>query len=558
MADGCFSLQIFGVPRLRDPAGQDVTPRMVKSQALLVFLALAGGAPVQRARLQDLLWSDRQPKQGRDSLKKALAEIRRSFAAAVPCPLLTDGGPVRLDPAALRIEAAPAGGDIFRPGFLEGIDILDEEFNRWLLEMRQRFDDAAGQGEAAQGEAAPRAAAPAPDKPVQYCPLFEIGVLPCEVFPALPETECLADLAIDAIIDLFTQSAIIRTYDFRHLRAEAPAGDRGPDVWLRFNLTAVADAIRIRCQFRHASSARVIWSGEQVLPRANLSVEWVEAWAARIFDEACERLCKFDGFAEQDHRAARLVFSAIDRIYRLTNCDLDAAAGSLDEAQALAETSTIYAWSAFVTAFQLEKRDGRGSTADLQEKARHLSARALELDRHNRLSVALVAHVYGFVLQDLDRATELLRPHRDEAGHSTMLADVLSTMSLYTGDYEMALRYAEIAVKVGRFNPFRYSFTTSLAMSQLMLGKNREAIASCQAALAQHPVRDGHLYEPTLRTLAAACGFEKSRLLGEEALRTLGRQGGYDARERILRGGTLSPNQQFRRRIQSGVEVLHA
>lgn len=547
-----YRLKLFGVVRLLNPAGHDVTPRMAKTQGLLAYLAIAKGEPVHRTILQDLLWSDRMPQQGRDSLKKALSELRACFSDTQANPLLTTGGPVALDMAQIVLEGPELKG-ARRPEFLEGIDIKDEEFNKWLL--MQRLDDnqfAALPVERAAVELRYPLLAQARSEP-----LLEIGILPLEVLPRTAEMGQLADILADTIVDLSLQSGAIKCYDFRHQRPTSPSGDRTADVWMRLQLSRGSGRARFRISLIHQPTSRMVWSGTRTFQLRGQEVEEIEVWAEQVFDECCASMARFDGFASDEHRAARLTFAAIDRVYRLTNADIDSAAAHLDEARSLAGTSTIYGWSAFLTAFQLEKSGG-GSGSDLCERARSLSARALELDRTNRLTVALVAHVYSFVLQDLDRAAELLDPFLGEPSQSAMLADTLSTYCLYRGDYASAERYANEALARGRFNPFRYSFTTSLAMAQLMQDRPDHAIHSCQVALAQHPIRDGHLYEPTLRTLAAAAGATGRKQLGARALDTLGGQGGFDARDRILSPGFKHPNAAFAQRIKLGVENVYA
>lgn len=545
-----YTLRLLGVLELRDMSGRVRTPRLAKTQALLAILELARGAPIHRARLQDLLWSDRAPQQGRDSLRKALTELRRCFADGPDNPVQTDGGPVRLDLTRITVDLftdrqdGPDDSALYAPVLLEGLDIRDPEFNLWLSEARARLS----------GPAHPVAALPPPPAPQR--PVFEIGLLPVNTDAADARAVQLARVFVDQVSGIMDQSGVVRVFDFRWQRTALPDHPRGPDVFLDMVALTLGDSVVLTASFVHPMSRRTVFTASMETALADATAFWIAQQAAMLFDQLCERLVRFDAFENDDHAAAKKVFAAVDRTFRLTNCDLDEAGQLLDQACDMVETSTVHAWNAFLTAFRLEKT-GRSSNPDLLERADALARRALELDPHNVLTVALVAHVYGFVLRDMDRAGELLFPLRDKSRSNPMLADTLAMHLFYIGDFTEATQHAANAVQTGRFNPFRYSFTTSLAMCNLMTGDFGPAIARCKAALAQHPVRGGHLYEPTLRTMAAAAGLAGDHDTGRRAYRILSEQGRYSPLDHITSGDAPFPNPLVQNAVKQGMEALN-
>ncbi|MBR9891379.1 hypothetical protein GYB14_06760 [bacterium] len=551
-----FSLRLLGVLELRDGAGQVCTPRLAKTQALLAILAVAKGAPVHRARLQDLLWSDRAPRQGRDSLRKALSDLKKCFGSGPDNPVETIGGPVRLDAEKVDVDlwSSPVASALYTPQFLEGIDIRDCEFNIWLAEVRARLvpDQPAEAQPRPPSPAAIEAAAP----DVRPSPLFEIGFLPANVDGADPKTARVAQLFMDNLAELMEQSAVVRVYDFRWQRTGIAEASRGPDVFLNLSATSFGDEIVLTSAFLHVATNRTILASTVHPAMSELNGLWLARQSAALFDQLCEKMVRFDAFGREEHVAAKKVFAAVDRTFRLTNCDLDQAGAMLDEACAMIESSTAFAWNAFLTAFRVEKL-GRARHPDLLARAEYLAAKAFALDPHNPLTVALVAHVYGFVLRDKDRAAELLVPMREQSQKVPMLADSLAMHCFYTGDFRAARAFASEAAQVGRFNPFRYSFTTSLAMCNLMTGDYGPAISNAKAALAQHPVRGGHLYEPTLRTLAAAAGLAGEVEVGRHAYRILSEQGNYSPLEHLASGDAPFPNAEVLAMVKQGMEALH-
>lgn len=133
------TLSLMGTVRLRGAAGDDLTPRSQKARGALALLGTAPDLRLNRARLQDLLWSDRGKQQGSDSLRQMLRELRGALGIERDI-LLTGVGWVGLDPERLRIDLSPvydAGGAPIE--FAADIDVPDAEFESWLRDMRLRL-----------------------------------------------------------------------------------------------------------------------------------------------------------------------------------------------------------------------------------------------------------------------------------------------------------------------------------------------------------------------------------------------------------------------------------
>ncbi len=132
-------LSLMGSVRLRGSGGDDLTPRSQKARGALVLLGTAPDLRLSRARLQDLLWSERGKQQGSASLRQMLRELRGAMSEERNI-LQTGIGWVGLDPDRLRIDLSPvydAGGAPIE--FAADIDIPDPEFESWLRDMRLRL-----------------------------------------------------------------------------------------------------------------------------------------------------------------------------------------------------------------------------------------------------------------------------------------------------------------------------------------------------------------------------------------------------------------------------------
>ncbi len=137
--------------RFRDGSACPLPTR--KAEALLAFLAMPAGRLHARDKLANLFWGGAPEAQARQSLRQALAALRRAARGEQPALLLTQGDTVGLNPAAVEVdaaalEAAAAGSD---PGpqdaaagryagdFLDGLKVDEPAFEDWRVTERERL-----------------------------------------------------------------------------------------------------------------------------------------------------------------------------------------------------------------------------------------------------------------------------------------------------------------------------------------------------------------------------------------------------------------------------------
>ena len=123
-----------------------------KVGALLSFLALSPQQSASREYLASLLWGNGSDKQARQSLRQALASLRKDVR---PHEIVeADAHTVRLKPGAvwvdaLELEALAASTDfdaltraigLFRGELLAGVSIKEDLFETWLGQQRRRFE----------------------------------------------------------------------------------------------------------------------------------------------------------------------------------------------------------------------------------------------------------------------------------------------------------------------------------------------------------------------------------------------------------------------------------
>ncbi|MCW3781652.1 BTAD domain-containing putative transcriptional regulator [Defluviimonas salinarum] len=176
-------LTLLGGFSLRDARGTTCEIPGAKPVGLLAVLALAPDGRLGHDQIAALLWSDRAAPQARDSLKHALADLRRRLAAAGLDALEVDRQSVRLDLNRIAVDAgefkALAGAadpqaksralELYGGELLHGVSVRDPAFDDWLRQERATYatlaestaalllaDAEAGADDAAVREAATR------------------------------------------------------------------------------------------------------------------------------------------------------------------------------------------------------------------------------------------------------------------------------------------------------------------------------------------------------------------------------------------------------------------
>ena len=130
----------------------DLTPKSKKTRALIAYLALADDGSASRDKLSELVWSTRGRKQARDSLRQAIAQLRRELASVGAAHILSIGrAQISLDLEALWVDARQTKSiaasddpgpllqllDLYAGPLLESLDINDPVFEDWVGEERR-------------------------------------------------------------------------------------------------------------------------------------------------------------------------------------------------------------------------------------------------------------------------------------------------------------------------------------------------------------------------------------------------------------------------------------
>ncbi|WFP74135.1 BTAD domain-containing putative transcriptional regulator [Mesorhizobium sp. WSM4906] len=143
-------LDLLGGFRLTSREGTRLEVPARKNRALLGVLALAPNHEATRQKLAGLLWGDRGEEQARNSLRQALASIRKDFGDLEADTLVLIGDRVALSPRHISVDvtefiAASASrdtaglrqaADLYAGPFLDGLGSTDNVLEDWLRDVR--------------------------------------------------------------------------------------------------------------------------------------------------------------------------------------------------------------------------------------------------------------------------------------------------------------------------------------------------------------------------------------------------------------------------------------
>ncbi len=155
MALARLHLTLLGGFDARMEQGKPLGLPTKKAQALLAYLAFQPGHAHHRDKLAALLWGESTDARARDSLRHALAALRRALPS--PDVLGLEGQTIALAPAMVEVDVAAfehgvaegspaaleAAAALYRGDLLEGVSVSEPAFEDWLLAERERLRELA-------------------------------------------------------------------------------------------------------------------------------------------------------------------------------------------------------------------------------------------------------------------------------------------------------------------------------------------------------------------------------------------------------------------------------
>ena len=427
-----------------------------KHRALFALLATAPFGRRTRSFLQDTLWGTSCFDSGRQSLRRALSDIKSVMGADYERLLRVNNSEIALDLPSVHFIGRPGGGE-----FLEGLDIRDAEFNDWLRGIRQSPEQLFALFSAST-QPPPKSILPA------------IAVLPFRLVQGQAEHAILGDWLAEEVCRALSRSGLLAVTT--HLSARELAATRieltqvrtalGVDYFVAGSLRVHNGQATLDADCIDAASGRILWTRQFTGSIADFMgiesapvTEVVRAIGQTIASEAVQHTHGRALASLEDHH---LLVAGVGLMHQLKLSSFARSRELIEEAIRRApRAAEAHAWLAewyVMSVFNGWTTDRARDT----QLAQDCTARALDIEGENSFCLTIDGVVNNNLLMRMDVAE-----HRFEAALSRnpneAMAWLLSgVLHAYRDDGREAVRRVDTALRRSPVDPFGY-FYDSLA-----------------------------------------------------------------------------------------------
>lgn len=508
----CIEINLFGACAVRSVRPGQFEIVGAKHKALFALLATAPFGRRTRAFLQDTLWGTACYDTGRQSLRRALSDIKQIMGDSFAEVLSSTNSDLTLDLARVSFVGRPGSGE-----FLEGLNIREDGFNRWAGAMRLNPEQIFSLYSLSSQP---------PPPPM----LPSVAVLPFRAVAGTAEHAILGDWLAEETSRSLSRSNLIAVISHWSSRALDQSVIDIPTVRTRLAVDyCVAGTLRVSAaelvldaDFIDTASGRILWTRqfagqlESFLGRSAEGVcEIVVAVGRAIADDAMVHVA---GRCLADLEDHRLLLAGVSLMHRPSLRDFAKSRDLIEEAMRRApRAAEAHAWFAkwhILSVFNGWSTDAAKDTRTAVDS----TARALDINPDNAFALTIDGFAHNNLLRRMDIAGEryhaALRRNPNES-----LAWLLSgALHAFQDEPAAAVAAAEKARRLSPIDPFQYYYESLSATTLLAAGRYEEALRFADQSLRRH---DRHL--STLRTKITALHFlgcaEDASIAGRELLR---------------------------------------
>ena len=489
-----LEVSLFGACIVRS-AGQQPMFEITgaKHRALFALLATAPFGRRTRSFLQDTLWGTSCFDSGRQSLRRALSDIKAVMGADFERLLRVNNSEISLDLTAVHFIGRPGGGE-----FLEGLDIRDAEFNDWLRGIRQSPE---------QLFALFSAASQPPPKSI----LPTIAVLPFRLVHGATEHAILGDWLAEEVCRSLSRSgllAVISHLSARELSASTielaqVRAALGVDYFVAGSLRVGDQGATLDADCIDAASGRILWTrqfsgklGDFMGIESAPVTEVVRAIGQTIASEAVQHVHGRALASLEDHH---LLVAGVGLMHQLKFNSFARSRELIEEAIRRApRAAEAHAWLGEWYVMSVFNGWTTDRAADTQ-LAQDSTARALDIEPENSFCLTIDGVVNNNLLMRMDTAEQRFDAALARNPNEAMAWLLSGVLYAYRDDGVEAVRRVETAMRRSPLDPFGYFFTSLAATAHLVAGNYARALDLTKASLAQN---DRHL--STLRVKICA------------------------------------------------------
>lgn len=507
-----LEVSLFGtcVIRISGPEAREITGS--KHKAIIALLATAPMGRRTRAFLQETLWGDACFDGGRQSLRRALSDLRRAFGPLFDRFFTTNNTDVILRMEKVEFLTGPRDGP-----FLEGMDIREQGFNDWLIARRLEPIRLCGLTESTK-----------PPLTLQLAPV--ISVIPFQLMQGDRVHRHLGDWLAQDICRSLSRSnflAVISHLSSRELNKRALSlaeirENLASDYTLLGAMRIVNDLVVLDLDFLDIASGQIMWtrrfegslSGIREM-NEQMTGDVVNAIGKSVIRESIGTSVAVPVNSVADHK---LLIAGVSLMHRQTLSSFSRGRVFIEEAiRRVPQKAELHAWLAKWYILSVINGWTHDATGDKQ-KAVDLTARALDLDPECPLSLTIDGFAHNNLLKDLDIASMRYRKALDINPNEALSWVLKGTLHAFSNDASTGVSDVERAHRLSPLDPFGYFYDSLRATTYLADDQFDRALQ-----LAEKSYQKNKRHASTLRVKIAALHalerFGEARAVAQELMR---------------------------------------
>jgi TolB-like protein len=482
-----------------------------KHKALFALLVTAPFGRRTRTFLQETLWGQACYDTGRQSLRRALADIKALMGDAYGALLSSTNSDLTIDLSKVSFAGRPG----VHP-FLEGLDVKEPGFSRWRNAIRENPGQLAGlYGLSHQSPS--------------HAVLPTVAVLPFRSIPGEADDAVLGDWLAEETCRSLSRSHLLSVIS--HLSAREFA--RGiveisavrsvlkADFCVNGSLRRSAGMVILDADLVDTRSGRIVWTRQFVRTQASFVAyagegitEIIKAIGSSIADEALTHVRGQLPAQIEDHR---LLIAGVSLMHRATLRDFARARELLEEALRRApQTPEIHAWLGKWYVLSVFNRWSTDAARETQ-LARDATARALDMSPDNSFCLTIDGFVEGNLVRRLDTAEQRYNAALAANPNESLAWLLKGAVHTFQSDGPAAIAAAERGQALSPIDPFGYFYDALAAGAHLSNGAYERALELAERSIT---INDRHI--STLRIKLFALHFldqrDESRAVGQELL----------------------------------------
>ena len=338
-----------------------------------------------------------------------------------------------------------------------------------------------------------------------------IAVIPFEARSDGSDHFAIGELIADAVIGQLGKSAELRVisrlsttiFRGRDALASEVGHHLGASYILSGGYVVSGGRLLVSAELSDAATQRVVWV-ERVQSTVADLLQVESEVGHRLSEAVCAAVIE-----REAHRATvqplptlqsySLMLGAITLMHRATSTEFNRARDMLDRLRELHRRHALpLAWLGKWYVLQVAQGWSNDPQRDANE-ALNYCERALELDSHSALAIAVTGQVHGYLRQDLDMAERMYHQALSINPNEPLAWLWLGMSRAFRDGGESAMEATERALGLSPLDPLRYYYQSLAASAAACTGHYERAIE-----LARASIRINRTHSSTYRALAIA------------------------------------------------------